>query len=141
MFPRHVLIMFVLHYVSLFTTRNHDVPVEETATGSLCPLIKDISELHICNQVEVASLPSNSKANFDATFGTLADYIGKFVVKPPARGDSGSKSDSEADSDSTHSSMPGLVADFDSSDDSEGESEEVTGRYVILLVHILSFIF
>jgi hypothetical protein len=85
--------------------------------------------------------PSNPKANADAKFGTLADYIGKFLVKPPARGDSGSKSDSEADSDSTHSSMPGLVADFDSSDDSEGESEEVTGRYVILLVHILSLIF
>ncbi len=120
--------MFVLHYMSLLTTRNNDVPVEESATGSLRPLIKDISELHICqcNQVN-----------------TLADYIGKFVVKPPARGDSGSKSDSEADSDSTHSSMPGLVAGFDSSDDSEGESEgsEVTGRYVIVLVHVLSFIF
>ena len=118
--------MFVLHYVSLIT-RNLDVPVEETATG-LRPLIKDISELQIC---EAASLPgpSNPTANVDAKFGSLADYIGKYVAKLPDA--SGGKSEAASDSDSTHLSMPGLVdSGLDSSDDSEGESEEVTGRFV-----------
>jgi len=110
MFPSHVHFCDTMCLCCITRDSDHDFSVEESATDSLRPLIKDISELKIFVQDEAAILSSNPKARVDAKLASPADYIGKYVVKPPEAPGSG-------DSDAGSESLPGLVPDLDSSDD------------------------